>query len=29
MTKSLIVVIPFTFVVVMLIRMAVDQFNDI
>lgn len=29
MTESLIVVIPFTFVVVMLIRMAVDQFNDI
>ena len=29
MTESLIVIIPFTFVVVMIIRMAIDQFNDI
>jgi hypothetical protein len=29
MIESLIVIIPFTFVVVMIIRMAIDQFNDI
>ena len=29
MIESLIVIIPFTFVVVMIVRMAIDQFNDI
>ena len=29
MIESLIVIIPFTFVVVMIIRMAIDQINDI
>ena len=29
MVESLVVIIPFTFVVVMVIRMAIDQFNDI
>jgi hypothetical protein len=29
MIESLIVIIPLTFVVVMVIRMAIDQLNDI